>query len=172
MAQDRATLTAAVGAAMADLQAAYDDRDRALAEALGVNRTDLRCLDLIVRGGVLTATELGARLHLTRGSMTTLIDRLESAGYVQRHGDPDHGRRKLITPTRHLLEVLTPLLKPAIENGHARLAKYGEAELRLILGFLQDTLSGQSVVVEAIRGRRVTSTPSASRRRSAPPRDR
>jgi len=172
VAQDRATLTAAVGAAMADLQAAYDDRDRALAEALGVNRTDLRCLDLIVRGGAQTATELGARLHLTRGSMTTLIDRLESAGYVQRHGDPDHGRRKLITPTRHLAEVLAPLLKPAIENGHARLAKYDETELRLILDFLQDTLSGQSVVVEAIRGRPVTSTPSASRRRSAPPRDR
>jgi DNA-binding MarR family transcriptional regulator len=153
MTEDRATLIAAVGAAMADLQAAYDDRDRALAEALGVNRTDLRCLDLIVRGGPQTATELGGRLHLTRGSMTTLIDRLEGAGYVRRHDDPDHGRRKLVTPTRRLFEAFTPLLKPAIDNGLARLARYTDAELRLILDFVQATRDGQGAVVEAIRGR-------------------
>jgi DNA-binding MarR family transcriptional regulator len=143
-------LTAAVGAALADLQAAYDDRDRAMAEALGVNRTDLRCLDLIVRAGPQTATELGARLHLTRGSMTTLIDRLQQAGYVERRDDPHHGRRKLITPTETLFEALRPLLKAAIGNGHARLAKYEDAELALILDFLRDTLGGQSAVTEAI----------------------
>lgn len=53
--------------AMADLQAAYDDRDRALAEHLGIGRTYLRCLDLIMRGGPQTASGLGAQLHLTRG---------------------------------------------------------------------------------------------------------
>jgi DNA-binding MarR family transcriptional regulator len=151
MPPDRASLTAAVGAALADLQAAYDDRDRALAEALGINRTDLRCLDLIVRGGPQSATELGARLHLTRGSMTTLIDRLELAGYVERQDDPHHGRRKLVTPTETLFEALRPLLKAAVDNGHARLAKYKVAELQLIFDFLRDTLSGQSAVVEAIR---------------------
>jgi DNA-binding MarR family transcriptional regulator len=153
MAEDRATLIAAVGTAMADLQAAYDDRDRAWAEALGVNRTDLRCLDLIVRGGPQTATELGAQLHLTRGSMTTLIDRLERAGYVRRRDDPEHGRRKLVTPTRKLSAAITPLVKPAVDNGLARLAGYTDAELRLILGFVQATRDGQAVVVEAVRGR-------------------
>lgn len=151
MTEDHATLAAAVGAALADLQAAYDDRDRALAAALGVNRTDLRCLDLIVRGGPQTASELGARLHLTRGSMTTLVDRLEHAGYVRRQDDPAHGRRKLVTPTRELMEAITPLLKPAIDNGLARLAKYSDAELRLILDFVQATRDGQGAVVEAIR---------------------
>jgi DNA-binding MarR family transcriptional regulator len=150
MAENREALTAAVGAALAELQAAYDDRDRAMAEALGVNRTDLRCLDLIVRGGPQTATELAARLHLTRGSVTTLIDRLEDAGYAERHDDPHHGRRKLIVPTSKLLETLAPLLRPAIENGQARLAKYTDAELRLILSFLRDTHAGQSTVIEAI----------------------
>ncbi|HZP49886.1 MarR family winged helix-turn-helix transcriptional regulator [Actinocrinis sp.] len=152
--RDRAALTAAIGAALADLQAAYDDRDRAMAEALGINRTDLRCLDLIVRGGPRTATELAARMHLTRGSMTTLIDRLEAVGYVQRQGDPQHGRRKLIVPTAALMAAIHPLLKPAIENGQARLAKYTDAELRLILGFLRETHDGQGAVIDAIRGAR------------------
>lgn len=150
-AQNRGALTAAIGAALADLQAAYDDRDRAMAEALGINRTDLRCLDLIVRDGPRTATELAARMHLTRGSMTTLIDRLEAAGYVQRQDDPQHGRRKLIIPTAALMDAISPLLKPAIENGQARLAKYTDAELRLILDFLRATHEGQGAVIEAIR---------------------
>lgn len=154
MAQERAALTAAIGTALADLQAAYDDRDRAMAEALGINRNDLRCLDLIVRGGPRTATELGARMHLTRGSMTTLVDRLESAGYVERKDDPQHGRRKLITPTQALLDAIAPLLERAITNGRARLAKYTEPELRLILDFLHATHDGQGAVTEAIRARR------------------
>jgi DNA-binding MarR family transcriptional regulator len=151
MAADRKALITAVGTAMADLQAAYDDRDRAMAEALGVNRTDLRCLDLIVRGGPQTATDLGAQLHLTRGSMTTLIDRLERAGYARRHADPGHGRRKLVTPTPKLLSALEPLLAPAIQQGHARLARYTAAELRLILDFVQETHRGQEGVAEAVR---------------------
>ncbi len=158
-AEDRAALTADVSATLAGLQAAYDDRDRALAQALGVNRTDLRCLDLIVRGGPQTATELADRLHLTRGSMTTLVDRLEQAGYVQRHDDPHHGRRKLVTPTRALLDALGPLLGPAIENGRARLEKYTDAELRLILRFLRDTCDGQGSVIEGIRASRGDGSP-------------
>lgn len=149
--RDRAGLTSAIGSALADLQAAYDDRDRAMAEALGINRTDLRCLDLIVRGGPRTAAELAARMHLTRGSMTTLIDRLEDAGYVERQNDPQHGRRKLITPTAALMEAISPLLRRAIENGQARLAKYNVAQLRLILDFLLATHDGQAAVIEAIR---------------------
>jgi len=152
-AQDRTALAAAVGATLADLQAAYDDRDRALSQALGVNRTDLRCLDLVVRGGPQTATELAARLHLTRGSMTTLLDRLERVGYVERRDDPHHGRRKPVVPTRKLLDALAPLLETAIENGQARLARYSDAELGLILGFLQETRDGQAAVIEGIRAR-------------------
>jgi DNA-binding MarR family transcriptional regulator len=153
MAPDRAALTSAIGAALADLQAAYDDRDRAMAESLGVNRTDLRCLDLIVRGGPRTATELAARMHLTRGSMTTLIDRLEEAGYVERQDDPRHGRRKLINPTPALMAAISPMVERAVANGQARLARYTDSELRLILEFLHATHAGQDAVTEAIRTR-------------------
>ncbi|HEX4224547.1 MAG TPA: MarR family transcriptional regulator [Pseudonocardiaceae bacterium] len=151
MSTDRATLVAEVGAALADLQAVYDDRDRALAERLGVNRTDLRCLDLIVRDGPQTATQLGARLHLTRGSMTTLIDRLERAGYAKRHDDPDHGKRKLVAPTAKLVDAITPLLEPIRRQGQTRLDNYDIAELRLILDFLRTTHNGQHAIVAAIR---------------------
>ena len=140
---DREATIAAIASALADLQAAYDDRDRALAQYLGVGRTDLRCLDLIIRGGPQTASELGTRLHLTRGSMTTLIDRLERAGYVERRDDPGHGKRKLITPTPRLVEAITPGVQARQAAGMRELGSQPTADLHVILRFLQTTLAGQ-----------------------------
>jgi DNA-binding MarR family transcriptional regulator len=146
---DREATIAAIASALADLQAAYDDRDRALAQYLGVGRTDLRCLDLIIRGGPQTASELGARLHLTRGSMTTLIDRLERADYVRRRDDPSHGKRKLIIPTPRLAGAITPVIQARQAEGTRELRSQPTADLHVILRFLQTTLAGQDAVRQA-----------------------
>jgi DNA-binding MarR family transcriptional regulator len=146
---DREATIAAIASALADLQAAYDDRDRALAQYLGVGRTDLRCLDLIIRGGPQTASELGARLHLTRGSMTTLIDRLERAGYVRRRDDPSHGKRKIIAPTPRLADAITPVIQARQAMGTRELRSQRTADLHVILRFLQTTLAGQDAVRQA-----------------------
>lgn len=143
-------LIADIAAALADLQAAYDDRDRAAAQYLGVGRTDLRCLDLITRGGPQTASELGGKLHLTRGSMTTLIDRLERAGYVQRQEDPSHGKRKLIVPTQRLADAITPVVQARQAAGSRELEDLPAADLRVILRFLRTTLAGQDAVRQAV----------------------
>jgi DNA-binding MarR family transcriptional regulator len=146
---DKEATIAAIADALADLQAAYDDRDQALAQYLGVGRTDLRCLDLIIRGGPQTASDLGARLHLTRGSMTTLIDRLERAGYVRRRDDPSHGRRKLIIPTPRLANAITPVIRARQAEGTRELRRLPTADLPVILRFLQTTLAGQDAVRQA-----------------------
>jgi DNA-binding MarR family transcriptional regulator len=145
---ERAALQEQIAAALAELQAAYDDRDRALADSLGVGRTDLRCLDLVVRHGPQTASELGAQLHLTRGSMTTLIDRLVHAGYVERHDDPDHGRRKLIVPTTALVDRIGPVFGAAMKRGRRQIASYTDADLVVILRFLRTTADAQHLVTE------------------------
>lgn len=147
-AEKEATITA-IANALADLQAAYDDRDRAVANYLGVGRTDLRCLDLIIRGGPQTASALGASLHLTRGSMTTLIDRLERAGYVRRREDPNHGKRKLITVTQRLAEAITPAIQARQAKGADELRQFSPHDLRVIQRFLQTTLAGQEAVRQA-----------------------
>lgn len=146
-ADKEATITA-IANSLADLQAAYDDRDRALADYLGVGRTDLRCLDLIIRGGPQTASALGARLHLTRGSMTTLIDRLERAGYVRRRDDPNHGKRKLINPTQRLADATTAVAARRAKGVH-ELRQFSTDELRVIHEFLKTTLTGQEAVRQA-----------------------
>jgi DNA-binding MarR family transcriptional regulator len=146
----REATIAAIASALADLQAAYDDRDRAAAQYLGVGRTDLRCLDLIIRGEPQTASELGTRLHLTRGSMTTMIDRLERTGYVRRINDPGHGKRKLITPTPRLADAIAPVIQARMATGTRELRSQSATDLDVILRFLQTTLAGQDAVRQAI----------------------
>jgi DNA-binding MarR family transcriptional regulator len=154
---DKQAAIAAIGDALADLQAAYDDRDRAVAEYLGVGRTDLRCLDLVIRGGPQSASELGAKLHLTRGSMTTLIDRLERARYVERREDPSHGKRKLVVPTARLAQAITPIVRARQAEGARELGQLPVADLGVILDFLRTTLAGQEAVRQtclSLAGRR------------------
>jgi DNA-binding MarR family transcriptional regulator len=52
-------------------------------------------------GGPLPAGELGARMHITSGTMTSVLDTLEGKGYIRRHADPADRRRVLVdlTPT-------------------------------------------------------------------------
>lgn len=70
------------------LYAAMQRFDSIAADALGVNLTDLRCINAL-RDGELTPGEIGSRLGLTSGSVTALVDRLERLGAVRRIPVPD-----------------------------------------------------------------------------------
>ena len=49
--------------------------------------------------GTWDASTLASHARVTKGAMTRLLDGLESRGYVERHQDPDDGRRWLIELT-------------------------------------------------------------------------
>lgn len=80
-------------------QGATDRFDSAVADALGLNRTDMRCVDAIEREGPLTAGQLAEVTGLTSGAMTTALDRLERAGFVHRVRDAEDRRRVLVKLT-------------------------------------------------------------------------
>jgi MarR family transcriptional regulator, organic hydroperoxide resistance regulator len=80
-------------------QAATARFDRAVAHAAGINDTDLQCLDVLSRSGPVTAGQLAERTGLSSGAMTTAIDRLVRAGYVQRSQDERDRRRVVVKPT-------------------------------------------------------------------------
>ena len=49
--------------------------------------------------GAWDASTLASHARVTKGAMTRLLDGLESRGFVERHQDPDDGRRWLIELT-------------------------------------------------------------------------
>jgi len=65
----------------------------AVADRLGINPTDLRCLGLATLEPGLTPTRLAELAGLTTGAITGVLDRLERAGFVRREPDPLDRRR-------------------------------------------------------------------------------
>jgi DNA-binding MarR family transcriptional regulator len=86
--------------------------DAQAAALLGLHVTDLRCVNAL-ESGPLSPGEIGTRLALTSGSVTALVNRLETAGYAARVADPADGRRWKIT--------LTPLFRARADAVYARL---------------------------------------------------
>ena len=108
----------------------------ASAERIGINVTDLNCLNILALGGHLTAGELARRTGLTTASITGVLDRLEESGFVRRERDP-HDRRRVIVrleAARGLRDV-APVFAPVVAAWRAVAAQYTDDELRLILGF-------------------------------------
>jgi DNA-binding MarR family transcriptional regulator len=88
-------------------QSAVDQMDDAACRALGINRTDGRCMDIIDREEPVSAGRLAEASGLTTAAVTAVIDRLEKAGYARRLSDPTDRRRVLVE--------LTPLARERAE---------------------------------------------------------
>src|SRR5258708_15772245 len=69
------------------LDGELDLMDQAIADRLGMNRTDAQCMDIISRLGPMTAGELAERVGLTPGAITAVLDRLERGHWIR----PVHG---------------------------------------------------------------------------------
>ncbi len=73
--------------------------DEALAEYLGLNASDLRCLEHAIAEPGLTPGRLAELSGLTTGAVTGVLDRLERAGFVERRPDPADRRSVTVQPS-------------------------------------------------------------------------
>jgi len=132
----RQQLEAALNAAMRDASGQGVLYSQAVAGRLGMNSTDLECLDYILRGPV-TAGRLAELTGLTTGAITGVIDRLERIGLARRESDPDDRRKTVVRALPAVLERIAPLFEPMERAAMAVLSKYRDDELALILNFLK-----------------------------------
>ncbi|MGD0440148.1 MAG: MarR family transcriptional regulator [Acidimicrobiales bacterium] len=117
---------------------ASDAFDEALGGALGLNATDVRCVDLLDQYGTMTAGALAAVAGLSTGAVTFLLDRLERAGFVRRVRDDQDRRRVLVE--------LAPLARAQISELHAGLHEalktsaqhFSMSDLESIITFLRE----------------------------------
>ena len=106
-----------------------------IAGRVGLNSTDLECLDLLFMAGPATAGRLAAHTGLTTGAMTAVLDRLERARFVRRRRDSADRRRVLVEVLPRALDLLQPFYAP-LAAAMARLhARYSDRELALIVGY-------------------------------------
>jgi DNA-binding MarR family transcriptional regulator len=113
-----------------------------VAEDVGLNATDLQCLNVLELQGTATPTQLAGWSRLTTGGVTVVLDRLEKSGYIQREPNPNDRRSTIIRPVMPALAKLEGIYRSKAQGLAQSLSSYTESELRLILDFFAKTNAG------------------------------
>ena len=134
--RERADLETAFAAGLRRTGALMQLMGTAAADKIGINATDLNCLNILSFSGRMTAGELARATGLTTASITGVIDRLEEAGYVTRERDP-HDRRRVVVQVvlEKALKDVASVFRPMIRDWQEVAAHYSDDELRLIVDF-------------------------------------
>jgi MarR family transcriptional regulator, 2-MHQ and catechol-resistance regulon repressor len=96
--------------------------------------------------GAITQSALSRRLVVTRASMTSVLDKLEAKGLVQRKAVPDNRRIYHISLTpagRTLINAIEPKYR---DDLHAVMADLSDAEARTLIGLLERVRARSSTV--------------------------
>jgi DNA-binding MarR family transcriptional regulator len=132
---DRRELIATLMRAMRESSAQGVLFSHAVAAQARIASTDLECLDIILLSGRATAGDLAKATGLTTGAMTGVLDRLESAGFVQRQRDPTDRRKVWITVLPAVESQIAPRFHALAAAIDAVLTDYDTATLATMLEF-------------------------------------
>jgi len=121
------------------LDGELDLMDQAIADRLGMNRTDAQCMDIISRFGPMTAGELADRVGLTAGAITAVLDRLKRGHWIRRVHDTVDRRRVMISGGQAQHAKMAPIFARLRRSTREVLARYSEEQLDLIADFLRRT---------------------------------
>jgi DNA-binding MarR family transcriptional regulator len=110
---------------------------QAIARRVGVNSSDLECLDLILMSGPSTAGDIARHTGLTSGAVTGLIDRLERLGLVERAADAADRRKVLVRVREDRIGAIAALYTPLEKAMQALLACYSKEEFATLIDFAE-----------------------------------
>jgi len=137
----RKQLALDVQAELRRLTTEIDGLDERAARHFGVNRTDLRSLDVLTSTGPMRPSELAAAVRLTSGGLSIALERLERAGYIRRR-QHENDRRSVVVEATEKAHAVGEDVFGAIEERMRRLlGRYQPAELEVVRRFLQETRS-------------------------------
>ncbi|MDH3264233.1 MAG: MarR family transcriptional regulator [Paracoccaceae bacterium] len=113
----------------------------------GLKRPELDALLTLRRAGPpyrMTPTQLFETMMMSSGGMTSLIDRLERAGWVERAPNPEDRRGTLVSLTGAGRALTEALVRPMTEGQTRMVAGLTVAERAALSGLLQKLLAGLS----------------------------
>ena len=115
---------------------------QALADILGFHITDHRCMYFLHRNGPMPAGRLSDLTGLTTAAVTSIIDRLEQAGYARRTSDPKDRRKTIVEPIQNkkLESKLETIFTPLHEKMRKLLSSYSDTQLAFLLDVMGKTI--------------------------------
>ena len=112
---------------------------QAIAQRVGLNATDTKCIDLISRGPAdgVTAGWLSEQTGLTTGAITHILDRLEKRHFIARERDTVDRRKVFVRIRPEQLAPLAPLYE-GIGQAYMELAeRYSDRDLKVICDYME-----------------------------------
>jgi DNA-binding MarR family transcriptional regulator len=116
-----------------------------------VNATDGRCLDILENEGPLTAGRLAELSGLTTAAVTTVLDRLEKAGYARRVRDESDRRRVIVEVSPGLAARGEKIWGPLGKEARAQLERMSMEELAAATEFFRRSRELNERHVERVR---------------------
>ncbi|MGW7532077.1 MarR family winged helix-turn-helix transcriptional regulator [Amycolatopsis sp. NPDC054798] len=122
--------------AVRDVIEASRDLMARMAKSVEMNANDLTAIAILNHHGPMGPVELGRRLGISGPSATTLVDRMEAAGYLARVRSDTDRRRVAVTVTDQARAVAAAVWRPAIEKLDAVSRTLSESENAVVRDFL------------------------------------
>ena len=135
-------------------EAANDAFDEVAAQKLGVNRTDLRCLNIVQNHGGLTAGRLAELSGLTTAAVTTVLDRLERAGYARRVRDESDRRQVFVEVTPLVAERGSLIWGPIADDLRRRMTRMSVQDMKVVMAFFRESRDLNRRHIERVRNLR------------------
>lgn len=124
---------------------------QAIADRLGLNVTDVKCLAPLADGGRGTIGEMADRLGLTHSAVTRTIDRLERAGYVRRDADPADRRKIFVVGVPERMREVSGLYGGMAQAWREMLSGCSAAELEFLRTLLRRMREVTTVEIARLR---------------------
>lgn len=137
-------------AAIRDWQDAREAFDEAMAGKLGLIVAERRCLTALVSGPK-AAGILAQASGLTPAAATSMIDRLEKRGFVERQRDETDRRKVFVALTQPAKETLRGYYEPGLQEFETQLAAFSPDELSTIERFAAVARDLQQAGLERVR---------------------
>jgi DNA-binding MarR family transcriptional regulator len=125
-----------VGIAVRKMGAQSVVTSKTVADRFDLNQTDLEVLDLIFLRKQASAGDLADATGLSSGSVTALIDRLETAGYIERMDDPEDRRRVLVRVCQEAIEPIKATYMGMQKKMFALWSTFEPRDLKVITEFV------------------------------------
>src|SRR5215471_10687975 len=110
---------------------------QAVGQLLGINVTDMKCLDIITLKGPATPSELARHTGLSTGATTAMIDRLEKVKLIERRPHPTDRRGTIVALSNQAMRKLPVLFKSLADAMQVLLSSYSERELKVLNDFFR-----------------------------------
>jgi DNA-binding MarR family transcriptional regulator len=108
---------------------------QAVGQVLGVNVTDMKCLDIITLRGAASPSQLAEHTGLSTGATTAMLDRLEKAKLIERRPHPTDRRATLVVLSKEAMRKLPAMFESLAEAMERLVSSYSEKELTVLVDF-------------------------------------